>query len=118
MTSTVSKKITTDGILFILTPSQFQKKHRWFLGRRKITEHWLQKLNLPPDAKILEVGCGTGGNLSLLFHYGQVYAMELNEFARDFAKHQHNRIEVQLGFLPNNISLRKEPTSYLCHLLG
>ncbi|MCK5524717.1 MAG: class I SAM-dependent methyltransferase [Thiomargarita sp.] len=84
-----------------------EKKHWWFSARRTIIEHLLKKLNLPAQAKIFEAGCGTGGNLSLLSQYGQVYAMELNDTAREFAR-QNTEAKIWAGSLPDEIPFEKE----------
>jgi SAM-dependent methyltransferase len=84
-----------------------EKKHWWFSARRTIVDYFLSKLNLPTDTKILEAGCGTGGNLSLLAQYGQVFAIESNEMAREFAS-QNPDAEVKAGMLPNDIPFQNE----------
>jgi SAM-dependent methyltransferase len=84
-----------------------EKKHWWFSARRTIVNYFLSKLNLPTDTKILEAGCGTGGNLSLLAQYGQVFAIESNEVAREFAS-QNRCAEVKAGTLPDNIPFQHE----------
>lgn len=78
-----------------------EKNHWWFKARREIIEQELQKLNLPANAKILEIGCGVGGNLELLQKFGNVQAMELDDFSLDYIKKELN-IDVKKGFLPNN----------------
>ena len=59
--------------------------HWWFIGRRFIVEKILNQLSLPKTAEVLEVGCGTGGNLTLLAKYGKVYGVELDDTAREYA---------------------------------
>lgn len=51
--------------------------HWWFRGRRNIIEAVLRQ-HLPPvsQRRILDVGCGTGGNLPLLQRFGQVVGLE------------------------------------------
>lgn len=50
--------------------------HWWFVARRRILATVLDGLDLPAHATVLEVGCGTGGNLPLLARYGSLYACE------------------------------------------
>jgi len=56
--------------------------HWWFVGRRRILRSALESLSLPENARILEVGAGTGGNIPLLCRYGTVTAIEPNPKAR------------------------------------
>lgn len=87
---------------FYLQYASVEDKHWWFLGRRQIVEHIIYQLNLPQNPKILEVGCGTGGNLKMLARHGRVSAMELDEIACKIAN-EREIIEVRLGNLPDNI---------------
>ena len=43
-----------------------EQNHWWFAGRREILSTLIGDLGLPADARILEAGCGAGGNLRLL----------------------------------------------------
>ena len=60
-----------------------EQDHWWFIGRRAIVDSLVRAhVPLPPDARILEAGCGTGGNLALLSGYGALDAMEYDADAR------------------------------------
>ena len=50
--------------------SEMQNHHWWFVGRRNIFSELLKTLNLPKEAKILDIGALAGGNLSMLANYG------------------------------------------------
>jgi len=63
-----------------------EKTHWWFIGRRFIIELILNELFLPKNADILEMGCGTGGNLALLAKFGKIYGVELDDTAREYAR--------------------------------
>ncbi|BAZ15505.1 hypothetical protein NIES4071_73770 [Calothrix sp. NIES-4071] len=84
-----------------------EDKHWWFIGRRRILDKLILRLNLPENAKILEAGCGTGGNLLFLARHGQVEAMELEETARIFAN-QRQVTTVKAGSLPDKIPFENE----------
>jgi SAM-dependent methyltransferase len=59
--------------------------HWWFAGRRAICERMLDRVQLPTDAAILELGCGTGGNFQMLARRGRLYAMDADDSALSFA---------------------------------
>jgi SAM-dependent methyltransferase len=65
--------------------AESEDKHWWFIGRRKIVGQVLDRLALPQESMLLEVGCGSGGNLPLLSRYGKVYAMEIDKTALAYA---------------------------------
>ena len=60
--------------------------HWWYRARRDILSRYLTRYgNLPKQARILEIGCGTGHNLPMLGAFGQVDAIEIDPAARDIA---------------------------------
>jgi SAM-dependent methyltransferase len=76
--------------------------HWWFIGRRFITEQIIKDLALPKNAEIFEVGCGTGGNLTLLAKFGKIYGMEPDDTAREYARRRGIGIMLP-GSLPDKI---------------
>jgi SAM-dependent methyltransferase len=87
---------------FYLQYAAVEARHWWFVGRRRIVEQVIRQLNLPKNAKILEAGCGTGGNLTMLARYGQISAMELDETACQLAN-ERQVTTVKRGSLPDEI---------------
>ena len=60
--------------------------HWWYTARRDILADYLAREgDLPKDARILEIGCGTGHNLPMLAAFGTVDAIEIDPAARDIA---------------------------------
>ena len=60
--------------------------HWWYTARREILSDVIARQVRPPsDARILEVGCGTGHNLAMLGSFGRVDALELDAPARALA---------------------------------
>jgi len=82
--------------------AELEKSHWWFVARRTILRRALQSLALPTEAQILEFGCGTGGNLDMLREFGEVTAVEMNDFARKYAQLRSD-CRILSGHLPNNI---------------
>jgi SAM-dependent methyltransferase len=66
--------------------------HWWYRARRDILADYLAREgNLPSDARILEIGCGTGHNLPMLGEFGAVDALELDDEARAMAEKRLGR---------------------------
>jgi len=82
--------------------AEVEDAHWWFAARRAICDHLLDRLALPPDAAILEPGCGTGGNFPMLARRGRVFAMDSDESALHFAA-SRKLAELARGSLPDNI---------------
>ncbi|MBA4048412.1 MAG: SAM-dependent methyltransferase [Sphingomonas sp.] len=60
--------------------------HWWYRARREILSDYLTRMaDLPGDARILEIGCGTGHNLPMLARFGAVDAIEIDPAARAIA---------------------------------
>jgi SAM-dependent methyltransferase len=60
--------------------------HWWYRARRDILADYLTRYgDLPKDARILEIGCGTGHNLPMLARFGRVEAIEIDPAARAIA---------------------------------
>ncbi len=55
--------------------------------------------------RVLEAGCGTGGNLAMLARFGKLEAFELDEEARAIAETKM-RIKVKPGILPDGIPFK------------
>ena len=42
-----------------------EDRHWWFMGRRVIVASLLRRSGLAKNARMLDLGCGTGGNLEI-----------------------------------------------------
>ncbi len=62
--------------------AQHDTSHWWYRARREVLADYLKRWGgLPRDARILEIGCGTGHNLPMLARFGEVDAIEIDETA-------------------------------------
>lgn len=77
-------------------------EHWWFVARRRILADQIARLDLPAETRLLEAGCGPGGNLAMLARFGAVEAMELDPDARAVAA-ARSGIEVRPGALPDRL---------------
>jgi len=65
---------------------ELEERHWWFLGMRAIYAKQLGTLGLGTDATILDLGCGTGGNLGLLQGFASTVALDASLTAASFVK--------------------------------
>jgi SAM-dependent methyltransferase len=82
--------------------------HWWFVARRRILRDVLRKLvPLPNGKRLLEAGCGTGGNLAMLEDFGRVSAFEPDAGARELARRK-GAVHVSEGRLPTDVPFEEE----------
>ncbi|MBV9425497.1 MAG: class I SAM-dependent methyltransferase [Solirubrobacterales bacterium] len=72
--------------------------HWWYRGRRRIIRAELDRLPLPPRARVLDAGCGSGRMLVELVRYAEVHGIELDEDAAQLAR-ARGLGEVRIGRL-------------------
>ena len=89
-------------------------RHWWFVGRREILAAFIAQLDLPSDAKILEIGSGTGGNLEMLSRFGSVSAMEMDRQALQIAKEKVPTVDIRAGTCPNEIPFSADRFDLVC----
>lgn len=82
------------------TMAALERDHWWFAARRRVVDALLRRSAVPDNASILEVGCGSGGNLELLARHGDVWALEMDETARHRAADRGIARDVDHARLP------------------
>ncbi len=98
-----------------LEMAETESRHWWFLGRRDILSTILTKLDLPQSSKILEVGCGTGGNLQMLAEFGRVSALEMDANARAIASEKTNNLyDIKAGCCPDELPFKGQRFDLIC----
>jgi SAM-dependent methyltransferase len=76
--------------------AKLDAKHWWFTARRRILDGVIERIVRPPaNARILELGAGTGHNLGMLSRFGKIEASELDPVARDIASERLGRPVVE-----------------------
>ena len=83
--------------------NELEGEHWWFCARRKILREVIARVvRGKSNLRILEVGCGTGGNLMMLAEFGRLAAFEFDQEARGLANAKRV-IDVVDGELPHRI---------------
>ncbi|MFK7944645.1 MAG: class I SAM-dependent methyltransferase [Paracoccaceae bacterium] len=81
-----------------------EAEHWWFRGRRAVLETLIARnCALPANARLLEAGCGTGGNLAMLARHGQLDAFEYDADARQEAASK-GIVQIAAGALPDDVT--------------
>jgi SAM-dependent methyltransferase len=78
---------------------EVEETHWWYVGRRRIIQTLVEKIRTTlndPNPKILDVGCGTGGNLKMLAAYGRAEGVDISPQAVEFC-HERGLDSVKLG---------------------
>jgi SAM-dependent methyltransferase len=72
--------------------AELDGRHWWYTARRRIlTDLIARKVRPPKDARILEIGCGTGHNLEMLQGFGRADGIEIDPAARSLAEQRLGR---------------------------
>jgi SAM-dependent methyltransferase len=67
--------------------AEHDERHWWYRARRAVVAALIRRrVQLPKNAQLLEIGCGTGHNLAMLAEFGEVEALEVDEIARKLAE--------------------------------
>ena len=65
---------------------ELEDSHWWFLGKRKIAQKMISKyVSTSPRYTILDVGCGTGGMMTVLQRYGSVFGLDICRAGLEYA---------------------------------
>ncbi|MFL9866814.1 class I SAM-dependent methyltransferase [Paraburkholderia fungorum] len=100
-----------------LEMAETEAEHWWFRGRRDVLQTVLRHLALPPGARVLEVGSGTGGNLDMLAEFGTVSGLEMDGTARALCSQKTGgRFDIRAGRCPEEVPFGVE-SSERFHLI-
>jgi SAM-dependent methyltransferase len=85
-------------IAAVAAEAALEKDHWWFVGRRLLFADVIRRLQLPANARILDVGTGTGSNLRMLKDLGfeNVTGVDRSQVAADFCA-QKGFAHVEIG---------------------
>ena len=72
--------------------AEHDERHWWYRARRQVVAELIRrKVSLPEGARLREIGCGTGHNLTMLGEFGSVDALEVDPIARGMAEKRLGR---------------------------
>lgn len=67
---------------------ELENRYWWYVGRRHVFDRLLKRfLPKTPEAKVIDIGCGTGGNFPMLGQFGTVRGLDISEKALEFCRH-------------------------------
>src|ERR1019366_7327166 len=69
-----------------LQTHELEDQHRWYPGRRRVIAQLLAGLDLPPQPRILDAGCGSGRNMVDLARLGPVTGVEISDASVERAR--------------------------------
>ena len=98
-----------------LQMADVEARHWWYVARRTILGHIIKAMGLPAQARILELGCGTGGNLQMLSAHGKVSALELDATAHAIAlRKAGGQCDVRAGNFPGDNPFADNKFDLIC----
>ena len=71
---------------------EVEDKHWWYVGRRRIIADFVRRIcdqlraEGTSEPRILDIGCGTGGNLETLSGFGRAEGVDISSEALDFCR--------------------------------
>ena len=88
MNQTLSKEMQQHTYAIM---NRVEDSHWWYVGRRAILESFMERIihelkTENQNPKILDVGCGTGGNLEMLEKFGAAEGVDVSDDALEFCR--------------------------------
>lgn len=97
--------------------SRTEGVHWWFKARREIIDMTIRAFALPRDARILEVGVGTGGNLRMLSGHGRLFGLEMDRRGLAMARNKTgHEFDLVCGKCPDSVPFRDSTFDLVCML--
>jgi SAM-dependent methyltransferase len=100
---------------------ELQEEHWWFVARRDVIQSFI-KMQMPQGSgsKVLEIGCGVGGNVGLLSQSGQYRGIDMHKPAIDYCSEKYPQFEFQctrVEDIPLEFGSNKFDSIYLLDVL-
>ncbi len=82
-----------------------EDKHWWFASRRRVLSGLIARCARPArEGRVLDMGCGSGGNMAMLAEFGQLEGIEYDAPAREIAA-ERGIAPVVAGGLPDGLGV-------------
>ncbi|PIP65273.1 hypothetical protein COW95_02710 [Candidatus Peregrinibacteria bacterium CG22_combo_CG10-13_8_21_14_all_49_11] len=93
---------------------EIEERHWWFLGRRHILRQMVRAF-VPPscDTVVIDVGCGTGGNIGVLAHAYTTVGIDPSSQAITAAKKRFPKTEFICGYAPQDLGDRMKTANLI-----
>lgn len=96
--------------------ARLEHEHWWFVGRRRILQALITRLLPPsPETLIIDVGCGTGGNIGALARFYGVIGIDTSPDAIALARQRFPSTRFICGYAPDDLGSAARDAS--CYLL-
>jgi len=100
---------------------ELQEEHWWFVARRDVIQSFI-KMQMPQSStgKVLEIGCGVGGNVGLLSQSGQYRGIDMHKPAIDYCSEKYPQFEFEctrVEEIPQEFKSNKFDSIYLLDVL-
>jgi SAM-dependent methyltransferase len=80
-----------------------EERHWWFLARRRIMRTLVQRTLPPGEGLVIDIGCGTGGNLAALAADYRCVGIDTSEEAIALARQRFPRVQFLCGHAPEDL---------------
>jgi 2-polyprenyl-3-methyl-5-hydroxy-6-metoxy-1,4-benzoquinol methylase len=84
--------------------ADIEQRHWWFVGRRRILCRLVAEvLPASPQTAIIDIGCGTGGNIAALADRYQCVGIDASEEAIELARRRFPQVRFIAGRAPHDL---------------
>ncbi len=81
--------------------ADIEQRHWWFVARRQILCRLVAEVLLPsPETVVIDVGCGTGGNIAALAPQYRCVGIDTSDEAIELARQRFAQVQFIAGRAP------------------
>jgi SAM-dependent methyltransferase len=84
--------------------ADIEERHWWFVARRQIMRRMIREVLPPsPETTVLDVGCGTGGNIAALAEDYRCIGIDTSSEGIELAARRFPRVRFMCGMAPDGV---------------